>query len=242
MSFTIAVDAFNFDWRGNLAPSGGPDAISSTTAFNITPVMPRPLASVVVFYVTRRAFTPEPTAVDFADCLVAEPQPDASASRDAVFDAMLSDVRTAGVAEGFTVFHAVVNPAVPTSPEPLLARLIHLSAKRVLTALVVDSTVWPGTGADVEADPLLQVFRSPNWTGPVLLANENPRAINVERLVATLDLPPRLLALPKESEKRVIALRRAFIDSRGLLLRMKTDLPTDAERVPLLKGASAEQV
>jgi hypothetical protein len=203
--------------------------------------MPRPLASVVVFYITRRPFTPDPIAVEFADSLIAEALPAQTASGNATFDALLADVRAAGIAEGLTVFHAAANPVVPISPDPLLARLASLSALSVLTALIVDSSVWPGAVADAGAVAVEQIIRSPNWSGPVLLSMEDTRAVNVARVVDEPSWQQRLVMLPPESEKRVTALRRVFIASRGFLLRMRTDPTSDAEPVPVLKGASSER-
>jgi hypothetical protein len=241
VSFATAIDAFNFDWKSRSSSGGGPAALPSTAALSVPPVMPRPLASVVVFYITRRPFTPDPIAVEFADSLIAEALPGQTASGGATFDALLADVRAAGVAEGLTVFHAASNPVIPISPDPVLARLVSLSASGVLTALIVDSSVWPGAVADAGAGAVEQIIRSPEWSGPVLLSMEDARSVNEARVVDEPSWQQRLVMLPPESEKRVTTLRRVFIANRGFLLRMKTNPKSDAEPVPILKGAIGER-
>ena len=110
----------------------------------------------------------------------------------------------------------------------------------MLTALVVEPTVWPGTTADAAADAIEHIIRSRYWTGPVLLPSLDTGAVNVDELVAARGLPARLVALPQASEARVAALRRAFVDTRGRVLRTSTDQAPNAERVPMLRGVGAE--
>ena len=241
VSFATAKDAFRHDWRGHLTSSGSSAALPAVPQPPDSPVAPRALASIVAFYVTTRQFTPDPNAVDFADSLVAETPSDSGGPYDVAFHALLADVRHAGVAEGFNVFHAVGNPVVPASPGPLLARLSSLSKLGVLTALIVEPSVWPGTGPAAVTVAVEQIIRSLAWIGPVLLPRVAGPAVEVDELVALRGLPPRLVALPESSEERVTALRRAFIDSRGRLLRTGTERSGDAETIPVLKGVSAER-
>jgi hypothetical protein len=238
VSFATATDAFKHNWLGHFTSAG---ATIVPPSARVAPVVPSALASVVAFYITRRPFTPDPNAVDFADQLIAEALPDAPVPADLVLDALLADVRAAGVAEGLSVFHAAGNPVVPVSPEPLLARLAYLSKSGVLTALVVEPAVWPGTaGLTPHANAVEQIIRSPNWTGPVLVANLDTNGVNVDNLAAARSLPPRLVALPRVSEERVVALRRAFVDARGRVLRASTERAPAAEQLPLLKGVGKE--
>ena len=241
VSFATAIDAFNHDWKGFLASAGALGTLPAGPPLSVAAVMPRPLASVVVFYVTRRAFAPDPNPVDFADSLIAEASPDSFVSRDALFDALLADVRAAGIAEGITVFHAAVNPLVPITPERLLNYLIHLSELRVLTALVVDSAIWPAAVTDPGQTAIEEIVRSPNWTGPVMLFGGNVHCVDMESLATMRSLPARLVALPEESGERIAVLRRAFIDTRGLLLRMKVESAPNEEKVPILKAASTKR-
>lgn len=242
VSFATAHDAFNYDWVSHFTSAGATIAPPTAHAPTDAPVAPRPLASVVVFYVTRRTFTPDTNAVYFADQLIAEPLPGVPAATDPALAALLADVREAGVAEGFTVFHAAADPAVPARAETLIARLSYLSESFVLTALVIDPSVWPGTSAlETGTDAVEQVIRSSRWTGPVLLPPLDTNAVDVGRLVKTLDLPPRLVALPRASEERVAALRQSFVDTRGRLLRATgTDGVPATESLPLLRGVGAE--
>lgn len=237
ISFATVLDAFTYDWRHHFATAGTTVVVAPPPAEQVAP---RALASVVAFYVTKRTFTPDPKPVGFADQLIAEPLPGGPAAADPVFDALLADVRAAGVAERLTVFHAAANPVVPTSPDPLLAHLASLSESRVLTALVVEPTVWPGTAADAEADAVEQIIRSSKWTGLVLLPSLDTAAINVDKLVTERGLPRRIVALPQVSEERITELRRAFVDARGRVLRETTAQASDAERLPVLKGVGAE--
>jgi hypothetical protein len=241
VSFATAIDAFKYDWAEHLTSVGrAPVAVPSTGGLRGAPVMPRALASIVAFYVTRHPFTRDPDAVHFADQLVAEPVPGGSAPADTAFDALVADVRAAGVAEQFTVFHAAAEPAVPDSPEALLGCLTSLSEARVLTALIVDATVWPGSGLAAEATAIEQIIRSDKWTGPVFLPGLETAVVNLDKLVASRGLPSRLVALPEKSEPRVAVLRQAFVEARGRMLRTSTDQASNAERLPMLKGVGKE--
>jgi hypothetical protein len=241
VTFATAIDAFRHDWRQHFAPVGVSPAPPSMSAVSVQSIVPRPLSSIVVFYVTRRALTPDPNAVDFADGLVAEVSQDVNVPRDAALDALLADVRTAAIAEGLTVFHAVGNPVVPVSSGPLLARLSALSASHVLTALVIDRAIWPGTPVQPAPVPIEQIIRSQEWTGPVLLYTPDGPAMNVDELIAAHGLPPRLVALPATPEARITTLRRAFIETRGHVLGARTGSAPGGEPVPTLKGVTKER-
>lgn len=237
ISFATLEDAFKYNWKQHFAASAAPLPDSS-----VKRVAPLPLASVVAFYVTNRPFTTDPHTVSFADQLIAEPSPSADTSSDPLFDALLADVREAGFADRFTVFHAASNPVVPTDSNALLDRLASLSDDLVLTALVVDPKVWPGTAALTPGAAVVEeIIRSPRWVGPVILPSLGTDTIDVDKLVKALDLPPRLVALSQASEERVATLRRAFIEARGRLLRKTpADAAPIAEPLPVLKGVGAE--
>lgn len=239
-SFATAIDAFSYDWLNHFTAAGADVAPPSTSALPAAPVVPTALTSIVAFYVTRCQFTRDPSIVDFADQLIAEALPGMPAPADPVFEALLADVRTAGVAEGFTVFHAASDPVVPIDPAALLSRLTSLSTKRVLTALIVDPHIWLGTSSGAETAAVEQIIRSIEWTGPVLLPSSDASTANVVDLVASRGLPPRIVVLPKSSDSRVVALQRAFIDARGSVLRTSTRQAPDAERLPTLRTVNAE--
>jgi hypothetical protein len=75
----------------------------------------------------------------------------------------------------------------------------------------------------------------------VLLPSLNGDTTDVDRLVKVLDLPARLVALPKASEARLSALRRSFVETRGRVLRtMSTGGAPGAEGLPVLKGVGPE--
>src|ERR1700730_1441063 len=72
VSFATAHNAFADDWRQYFS---GPAATVPPGPFAV-PVAPRALKSVVVFYVTRRPFTRDPSPADFADQLITNPGSD----------------------------------------------------------------------------------------------------------------------------------------------------------------------
>jgi hypothetical protein len=197
----------------------------------------------VVFYITRRKFTAAPTKVDFADRLIAEPLPGLRSPIDPALAALFADVRTAGVAEGLTVFHAATDPALADNPDTLLNRLAALSAAHVLTALVIDPEIWlgNGNGANAAAVAVEQTVMSQRWNGPVLIPHLDAAAINLDEMIMTRGLPPWTVALPPTSDARVAALQRVFITARGRVLRASDEATPDAERVPLLNGVSGER-
>lgn len=241
ISFTNLHDAFNYDWEAHFASAGGPVDDDPPPALPAARIGPRALASIVAFYVTNRPFTPEPATVDYADQLIAEPPAGASAGADLKLAALLADVRAAGVAEGFTVFHAAANPVVPDNSRPLLDLLASLSKSDVLTALVVEPSVWPGTVANPQAVAVGDIIRSHEWTGPVLLPSFDTAASDLDGLPTAHGLSRRIVALRQESEVRVAELRRTFVDERGRILRTSsTGLVPDAEPPPGLKGVSPE--
>jgi hypothetical protein len=191
-----------------------------------------------VFYLTNRPSTPEPTTVNYADQLIAEPPAGAQVGADSMIETLVADARAAGVAEGFTVFHAAANPAVPDSPEPLLDRLASLSESRVITSLVVDPTVWP-VSDNPQATVVESIIASDRWTGPVLLTSLDTATIYLDGLVTARGLSRRIMALPQEREARVDVLRQAFVDERGHIWRTSTTgLASDAESPPGLGGVS----
>jgi len=108
VSFATALDAFRQDWQQYFAALG---AATENAAEVISPtgVEPQPLTSIVVFYLTNRQWTPHPTAVTYAYCLIAEPMPGAHSSMDSQLAALLSDFRSAGAEENITVFNAATN-------------------------------------------------------------------------------------------------------------------------------------
>ncbi len=235
VSFAAARDAFNYDWRNHFAQPAVAAASPTTAA-----VAPRPLLSVVAFYVTRRPFTRDSNTVEFADQLIAEPLSQATAHSDSSFAALLAEIRHAGVAEGLTVFHAAADPVVPENAKPLLDRLASLSAARILTVLVVDPDIWPGIG-DGAASAVEEIARSLRWSGLMLVPAGENSLFDVDELAVRRGLPPRLVMLPPASEARVFSLRRAFIDVRGRVLSGSAENSPGAERVPLLKGTGVKK-
>lgn len=240
ISFATLHDAFTYDWRKRFAEAGGPVDDAPPSAPPDEQLEPSTLASVVAFYVTGRSFQPDPTAVDFADQLIAESSAGEPAGADSMLARLLADVRDAGDAERFSVFHAAADPVVSDNPRPLLDRLASLSKSDILTALVVDPTVWPASVANPQAaDAVESIIRSDEWMGPVLLPSLDPAANSIKQLGSQRGLSRRIVELPQESEARVDVLRRTFVDERGNILRKSSTGPaSDAEPPPALEGVS----
>lgn len=238
ISFAILPNAFDYDWKNHF---GNQQTIVAAQLLPPEKVMPRPLDSVVAFYITNRRFESDPSTADFADQLIAEPNTDEGSTTDPALGSVLADVRSAGLSEGFTVFHAAANPAVPNNAQELIDRLTHLSQKRILTALVIDSNVWPSAPTPEPTSVVIEeIIRSPRWTGPVFLVSETNMVVNVETLIRDHNLPSRLVVLPLGGEGRIAIVRQAFVDMRGRLLTMSTGEAPGAESLPLLKGVRTE--
>jgi len=239
-----APNAFAEDWRARLAAAGSPVSGPPPVADAGVTQAPRPLASVVTFYITQRPFTRDPTPVPFADGLIAEGAPDGSNPIDPAFGALLADIRGAAGAEGFNVFHAVSNPVVPLIETSLLQQLASLSAEGVQTFVVVDPGIWPGaagSGAQAPPSAITRIIQSSDWTGSVLLPALGNLTINVHEMAAAMGLPSRLVWLPDSSDVRVPMLRRIFVDARGHLLRNSSQMISGAERLPILKAVARER-
>lgn len=236
-SFATTENAFTYDWNGHFARKG-----AATVAAAAIPapqqIIPKPLSSVVAFYVTRRAFAPDPTPVAFADLLIQEPMQDSSGLTNAGLAQLLTDIRGAGVLEGLHVFHAATQPNVPLNAQPLLDRLESLTAAKVLTLLVVDSDVWPGSD-DATTAVIEEIARSPKWSGIVLVSPVAAAPVKAERKHS---LSPRLVVLPEEPDARVSTIRRALIDARGRVLSGSVETSPGAEHVPLLKGVGGTDI
>jgi hypothetical protein len=238
VSFATALDAFTYDWHQHFAAAGVAVAAAAPPAQAAAQIVPRALASVVAFYVTNRAFTPDPTAVPFADQLIAEPLPGAPVAdpvADPALMALLADVRAAALAEDLTAFHAAANPVVPASAESLEVRLASLSQEGVLAALIVDPAIWPGA-ATPAAEVINQIVRSHKWAGPVLCPILEVGPVEADQFLQRFNLPEWVVALPLESEPRIAALRPVFVRARGRAMRASTRHEPTAERVPLLRA------
>jgi hypothetical protein len=225
-TFATSENAFSYDWNAHFIPTGKPPTPATPLAAS-PPIAPKPLSSVVVFYLTRRPYESDPTEVSFANQLIEETHP----TTDPGFAALLTDMHGAGVLEGVHVFHAASKPAVPENTEGLLARLKALSEAKVLTLLIVDSDVWPGNN-DSTANGIEAMARSPLWSGLILIAPLGRPNV----AIGQVNLPPRFAILPEQSDARVSTIRRALLNSRGRVLSGSAETLPSAERVPLLKG------
>jgi hypothetical protein len=236
--FADAQDAFKYDWKNHLTKAGT-TAVSVPLPGPSQQVVPRPLSSVVAFYITRRSFTPDQTPVDFADQLIAEPLPGSSTTADATFTSLLTVVRAACIMEGLNVFHAAANPVVPVSAKPLLERLVALTAKKVLPCLIIDSNVWP-YGDEADATVIEEIIQWGDWIGPVLIAPVGDTPLDPDGVAGKRKLPAETVHLPRSRDTQVAVLRRAFIDVRGRTLSGSAEKSLAAERVPWLKGVGAD--
>jgi hypothetical protein len=239
VSFATAKDAFKYDWSNHFAVTGATVAPTPPAAA-ATIVAPRALSSVVAFYVTRRAFSPSVTAVDFADQLIVEPLPGDPSPIDPGLAGLIADVRAAGVAEALTVFQAAAGPVLPASPDALVERLASLSSNGIMTALIIDPDIWPGHGGAGNAT-VEQILRSPDWMGLALVPAADARVTELEKLVAARGLRRQVAVLPRPSEERIATLRVAFVRARGGALRASVKSAPGAERVPLPSGVGRER-
>lgn len=238
-SFSTAPDAFKYDWAKHFSSAGVAPTVPATVPAPPETIAPRPLGSMVLFYLTNRQFAADPNPVDFADGLIAEAVSGAATLADPALAALLRDVRAAAIAEGFNVYHAVSNPVIPTVGQPLIDRLATLSAASVPTALMIDPAIWPapeGVGS-----PIDQVVQSDRWNGFVVLPAFGSPPRNVDELMASRALPRRLVWLPDLPELRVNALRRAFLDMRGRTLQTSPHAESGSASVPSLKAVPAEK-
>jgi hypothetical protein len=235
-SFSTTENAFAYDWRKHFAGKGATAAPVPPTARS-QPIVPKPLLSVVAFYVTRRDFDLDPAPVDFADQLIGEPMGSETTSAKPEFTELLTDVRGAGIQQGLNVFHAAANPKVPTDPKLLLDRLKSLATARVLTLLLVDSDIWPGNG-DASASAIEEIARSPEWTGLVLISPVGGIDMDIDKLANQRGLPARFVMLPRKSDERAPVLQRALVHLRGRVLSGSAETLPGAEPVPLLKGVA----
>jgi len=258
VSFATAKNAFEYDWTahfsglpkpptaaGAVAPAPAvaaavaaapPAPVAAPAAAAQPPVQisPQPLTSIACFYVTRRTFARDAGAVPFADQLIAEMS---GAPTDAALSSFLADARAAALEEGLNVFHAAALPAVPVTAPSMIGRLAALTSSKIMTALVIDSAVWPNGGAVVEIAAIDDIIKSSEWTGPVLIAALDNAPLDVDQVVQARALPPRLSLLPRSSSTdRIAALRRSFIDARGRVLQ-STSGPAP-ESLPILRGVA----
>lgn len=240
LSFSRLRNAFTYDWITYLGASGS-TAVTAPPPLLQT-VAPRTLESIVAFYVTNLSFDADPNKVTFADQLIAEPTPGTPSKTDPFLAALFADVRAAALIEGFNVFHAAVQPAVPDNPETLVSRLESLNELGILTAVLVDESVWPHAAKPSPTSSIIEeVIRSARWIGPVLLPSSSERLANVDRLVEQHALPSRLVALPASTDERVTLLRRSFVDVRGRMLTMSTGQHGVVEAVPILRASSRKE-
>ena len=239
-SFATAPDAFKYDWSQHFAAAGVTPTVSSQAPTPPETIAPRPLSSMVLFYIVNYPFITDPNGVDFADGLIAGTPPNAPGADDSPLAALLRDVHTAAVAERFNAYHAVSSPVIPSLAEPLIDRLAALSAASVPAALMVDPAIWPAArdsvGATVE-----RVIQSDKWNGFVLLPAFGAATRNVDELMEALGITRRLVWLPDLSEARVSALRRSFVDMRGRSLQMSPHADPTSAAVPSLKAVPSER-
>ena len=226
-TFASARNAFTYDWRRHFGGASEPAASAAPPE----PVAPQPLSTVVVTYVTNRSFTRDPQQVDFAETLIAETPVGAAAAGDPFLRGLLSDVSTAAANEGLHVFHAALDRPQEFSPASLVSHLAGLSASKVMAALMIDSDIWPRAARG----PLDDVIGSTEWIGPVLISGPEAGAVDADETIASRALRRRVFVVPSAPAERVAALARAFVVTRGDLLRAGTS-SSAAEPLPVLKG------
>jgi hypothetical protein len=238
-TFATAENAFMYDWLNHFAPPNASPSAPSEPSGTPEPANPIPLKSVVMFHITRRLFSRDPHRVDFADQLISETSPGANDQTDGKLQELLSDVRIAGVCEGFSTFNAAANPVVPTNPDGILRQLGSLSKSGVVTVLTVDPDVLLDASLRNGEDAVGQIITSTEWTGPVLIPTLDDTRVNDH--VAKLNLPQWVVRLSSDSEKRSNELRRIFVNARGRAMRSNMGVAHLAEQMPALVGVSAKE-
>lgn len=231
ITFADAVNAFKLDWFKHLNASA--QQPSSPSALQTQ--RPTPLTSIVAFYITPRVFEPCTTAVDFADYLISEPTPGEPTTTDPVLSALFADIRKAGLAERFSVFHAAVNPAVPSQSTRLLDYLVRLSKARISPLVVVDPSVWDNGVETPERVALTEILRSSDWNGSMVV----PALNGPQHKIAESEMTTRILPLSADSEQRVSELSHLFFRLRAESTR-STNGTSNGEKVPMLQGPRAE--
>lgn len=239
-SLATAPDAFKYDWSKHFASAGVAPTVPSIAPTPPETIEPRPLSSMVLFYIIKDQFVLDPNRVDFADGLVAVATPSAPGANDSRLAALLGDVHAAAVTERFNAYHAVSNPVIPSLAQPLIDRLASLSAASVPAALMVDPAIWPAGRENVGAI-IEQVIQSDKWNGFVLLPAFGAATRNVDELMAAMGIPRRLVWLPDLSDLRVNALRRSFIEMRGRSMQMTPHADPASAAVPSLKAVRSEK-
>jgi|GEM_PF-5638244 len=229
IGFADAVNAFKFDWSKHL---NGVEQQPSRPSALLTQ-RPTPLTSIVAFYITPRPFEPCTTAVDFADYLISEPTPGEPTTTDPALSSLFADIRKAGLAERFSVFHAAVNPAVPSQSTRLLDYLVRLSKARVSPLVVVDPSVW--ANETPERTALTEILRSSDWKGSMVV----PALNGTQLKIAESEMTTRILPLSADSEQRVTELSHLFFRLRAESTR-SIDATSNGEKLPILQGPRAE--
>jgi hypothetical protein len=230
ISFAKLENAFEYDWNKHFVDKPGPIPAAPPP---IEHLYPEPLTSVVAFYLTKRKYVPDTHAVDFAARLISD-KPSEPGS-DKGFQALLSDVRSAAVAENLTIFHAAAEPSVSKDPQTLLQRVLKLSNQHVLTILIVDSNLWPGGDTAFVTD-VDRVVSSPECIGHLFITDA-PHHGAVDQLAKLRNLPSRISGLPSDSAERTDSLRRTLVELRGLQLRAIKDVP-GSSRLPLIANST----
>jgi hypothetical protein len=231
--FADLGNAFEYDWVAHFRKANV-ETVQAEPRAEEPSLAPAALASMVVFYITRRSVTYGATPVDFADRLIVEPGLGDARQTDPSLAALLADVRGACAAEGVTVLHAAMEPVVPLDVDALLGRLAALSARRILAAVCVDDSI-SGYNRDRDRQLVDMIISSPRRTGLVFSAL-NASAEEARARAAQRKLPHGVYELPSDSAARIALLRQAVVDLRGTILSQSTERAADAEPVPLLRG------
>lgn len=228
VSFFTAKDAFAYDWKQHFAGVG--EANEEVRAL----AMPRPLGSVVAYYVTARAFSTGSSECGFAEQAITEAS---TGSADAGFQELLSDVRIAATDNGLSIFHGADAPSVPILANPLITRLTNQSAKGVVTLLVVDPAIWSTSRQVLE-----EIISSRSWTGtvlvPILSESDRQQLALVEDLGRRVARQIMILSTDRNDRREMIA--HAINDSRGKILSAASMKDSGAEPFPSVHGPSEE--
>lgn len=230
--FNSAIDAFNYDWSKHFGqPPPPPQTPSATMA------APGGLQTLVVYYVTPRNAVIDSTNVNFADCLIAEPQSGQAQGTDAGLAALVIDIRAAALSEGLSVFHAASIPPVPENPATLLTRLQYNAAMNIVSMVVIDPQILAAGASSAQYQSIESIIRSDAWKGPVLVPTFERTVAEVEGLLkpfaSLLVRRPAVLA----QENRAQSLHSVILAARAKAFQSGELKPVSTDTLPLISAA-----
>jgi hypothetical protein len=230
-----------------------PDLVNGESAYTaawLQPTAPQPPAGALLaepppgprtlaaLYVTAADLPPDPRAVGFADILLCDAN---AAAQPDWLSLLIGAVTLAAADEDLDTYQGVVRPGDPSEPHPsrLAQKLASLSAKNVLTILLIDPALWPTSNAP----QIAAVLRDPTWTGaaampmPAKAASRRMLEASLMRWNANEGRERPVVALPTDPGMMEARLRSLFVANRGVIMRAGTPTVAASNRpLPTVRG------